>query len=254
LVVKLPSYGNQVFPRFSLLGTTEVSATVQTLLTTEAIGGHLNLVPQIVIDCIRADTKFTIREDVDNADYVIDVESFLGKAGRRYANIRKKLNSFMRRTPSMVELDLQDRESSAFVDFVLNEWQASHYLSDDTIIKKLDTEAAAISRAIELGHGVRCVGVRLDNKPYAFQIFDLIYPHWCIFHFAKATGRFHGGSEYLMDAVFQRCQADGARFCNEEPDLGVVGLRVAKAQHHPSTFLRKYSIQLTSAPEEIERA
>jgi len=251
LVVKLPSYGNPITSRFSVLGTTDISATIQTLLTTEVVGGHLQLVPQLVIDNIGRDHRFVVQEDVDDADYVIDIESFLGRAGHIYANTRKKLNSFSRRIPSVIELDLRDRDSLNFVHVIFEEWLASHDSSDEAMARKFDVEATAITRALGLGDGVRCIGIRLNRKPYAFQIFDHIDRDWCIFHFAKAAGSFHGCSEYLMDAVFASCRASGAKYCNEEPDLGVSGLRIAKRQHHPSRFLRKYSIRLDIGSTEV---
>jgi len=246
LVVRLPSYGIDGPPRYTLLGDLDVRTTVGRLLAGGTVGNELNLVPEVVVDSLRDSRDLIIREDPDNADYVVDIAKFVDRSGGGYANIRKKINRFARLSPKVIELDLRLPEECEFVTTVSRQWLANHPADDPVIASELKYESAAIARSIGTGIGLSLggLGVLLDGEPCAFKLYERVGPEWCVAHFAKTAWPMYGASEFAMDAVLLRCLAGGARFYNEEQDLGVLGLRTAKRSHRPLRFLRKYSVSL----------
>jgi hypothetical protein len=227
-----------------MLGESDPSAAAHRLLTDGTSSQSLDLVPEVVAECLKADDRFSVREDRDNADYVIDIAQFLERAGGKYANMRQRIGSFRRRSPTVVDLDIGTNQARDFITRVSQEWFHNHATADDTIIREQKSESIAISRSTSIGSALRCLGVVLDGEPYAFSIYELVQPNWCISHFAKTARPLTGATFFEVDAVLSRCLADGAEHCNFEQDLGLPGLRTSKLRHRPSHFLRKYTIRL----------
>ena len=183
LVVKLPNYGSDVLPRFTLLGGHDYSAKALRILSSAGSRSELGLVPEIVAQLLQGDDRFVVREDRDNADYVVDIAQFLERAGQQYENLRKKHSRFRRRTPTVVSLDVGTRHGRAFISDISRSWFAAHPPDSEDVAGQRESEAAAITRALSADLPLHGTGVLLDGEPYAFELWELVgsgWSHWAL--------------------------------------------------------------------------
>jgi len=130
LVVRLPSYGGDGPPRFSQLGEHELAATVRHVLTEESVGNQLSLGPAVVAERLMVDDGFLVVEDRDNADYVIDIATFLARVGGSYEKVRQRIRRFAARASTVIDLDLGSQVHRDFVVHVASRWLDSHCSGD----------------------------------------------------------------------------------------------------------------------------
>ncbi len=85
----------------------------------------------------------------------------------------------------------------------------------------------------------------VDEKPVAFWICEKLYDNCVISHFEKAKSKdYNGIYPYLKHRTAQVLWERDISFINLEQDLGIQGLREAKKQFHPSSYLKKYIVEL----------
>jgi hypothetical protein len=146
-------------------------------------------------------------------------------------------------------LDLRSPDSHAFVERVTRQWFASHSDRSEVTGNDPKCEAIAIARCTDLAPSTYGLGVTVDGEPYCFMLFEMLRPDWCIGHFAKTALPLCGATAFGLNAMLTCCSTAGVRLCNEEQDLGLLGLRTAKQGHRPARFLRKYSVTLADSSQ-----
>ena len=65
-----------------------------------------------------------------------------------------------------------------------------------------------------------------------------------IIHFEKAAVSYVGTSHFLKQQTAIDLQNQGCKYINYEQDLGLPGLRKAKAMCLPIAYLKKYSVSM----------
>lgn len=246
LVVRFRDYVT-LEPFYSFLGETKISDTVERLMSmaeAQKIAPSLRLVPE---SCVRAapdDLKesFTISEDPDSADYIIDAASLVGLMSGLWKRKRKAANRFKRANPHhmLARLDLEDAETQAQIKRLFHTWAEKREKTQE----ETQNEFKAIERLLQHARQFRLVslGAFLDGRLEGFTFNEVVHDGHYMGHFGKTNPDCVGLSVVLESETARVMQSLGCKFMNYQQDLGLDGLKRHKSSWHPTTHLKKYSL------------
>jgi hypothetical protein len=245
LVIKLNDYITDE-PVYSLLGNTNIAASIDTLLqfSREQGLGSLKLIPTVVMEQLVSSDAYLITEDRDNADYVYDLLEQSTYPGGAFAKKRNHVNGFLRDFPQAEtrHLSLKNDEDVAKITALL---ELVHATKMDKGTNNDFNELALFERFM-LGKDVlelSIVGIYIDTTLEAVMISEIVSDTYAIGHVMAANLARHPGIyTYLMMKNSECLYKDGARLFNFEQDLGLPNLRTAKIRFRPVQFLKKYTV------------
>ena len=235
----------------SILGRHKIDQTVEQLLAyavDNELPVELVLVPEIVIDNLKQQDLVEIEEDRDNHDYLLPGDEYVELAGKKYANKRKNINKFINKYGARVDVrqcNLSDENIQKAVMELAYKWafmgtegsKSGH--NELAAIKKLLKSLPIFNEYCE----VKCLGVYIDDVLQAFCIYE-INGNKATTHFGKSNLEFDKLYEYMMVETLRYIyNTYGISIINNEQDLGIAGLRLAKLSQQPHSFLRKYTIK-----------
>jgi hypothetical protein len=228
---------------YSLLGSNKIDETLEELLEDVKV---LNFVPDVVVRNIKNKEEFRITSERDNYDYIFNVKDLVELKGKKYKNVRNRLNKFKKEfadydklsvvTTSVVNLD----RFKCFQD-VFYTWEISKGLCEN----ETDREKRALNRLLEHSHylNLLIIEIKLGDELVAFSINNIASPGYAVTHFEKAI-KIH---KYFTSYVIHECAKMQDRFgintVNWEDDLGYPGLRQNKSSYRPTEMLNKYQIR-----------
>jgi hypothetical protein len=248
LVVRHPDYNAGGF-FYSFLGVDEPETTTSTLI--DYAGAEMNeplgLVPAIVAERLVGSTEFLVKEDFNNDDYVLSIESLADLSGPKHcAKRRRIINKFLRENPpcyvDVLELDRPQHRREIMIAF--DKWARTKSV---TGAENIAGEREALRRLLShssLFANTVLTGLRINTELIAFVISEVLDEGYVIGHFEKADRSMPGAFQYLM---FNHCIALRDRrlkYLNACQDLGIEGLRHNKLSYDPVKFLKKYTIGL----------
>jgi uncharacterized protein len=247
LVIKLPDYVTGE-PTVSLIGDSQIDESIALLLGDCT---SLNLIPEIVVQSLKQPEKFQISEDRDNFDYIYDLVAVAYMAGGKLKKKRNKVyavrKAFAGRlthsTLTEVSLELRSSLEAITTSWSINSCQsASDLRQEKKALSTLFANTAKFDLIITL--------ITIDATPVAFSINEIIDEENAICHFEKATP----AHEQLSSLVASQAAIDllgfGCSNVNWEQDLGLEGMRKSKMAYQPTTFLKKYTIELAKVPQQ----
>ncbi len=231
----------------SYLGNNEIGDTLEKLFAYMILEGVeepiLKFVPEISLSGIDLD-KYLIEIDIDNCDYIYNVESTAGFIGSAYGDKRRKLNTFFRNHNQyeVLELDFHNQSVKDQVVKLNDLWSASKGGSNEDLFSY--KENVAIQRFFEANFSdVLWVGVKISGELKAYSVTTLLSGEYAISHFAKGDLQHNGIYEYLMKGTSEILFQRGKKLLNYQEDMGIPGLRFFKNSLKPTSFLRKYYIR-----------
>jgi hypothetical protein len=119
----------------------------------------------------------------------------------------------------------------------------------------LTHEAAALRCAVSSFDALQLEGgvLRVFGEVVAFTIGDRLSNDTYDVHFEKAYGELQGAYTMInrLFAAWIREHHPDIRYLNREDDMGVEGLRKAKASYYPDLMVEKYSAVQRLAPDGI---
>lgn len=245
LIIRFADYLTQE-PFYSYLGTNEILDTTNTLLTfakSEGILPELKLVPEVVIATDdRLSDLFTVKEDIDNFDYIYSIEELCDLKGKYYNSQRNHINKFKKNHSqhTVVLLDLTSTPVKEEIMKVFAKWEERKGSTrEDTI-----HEFSALERFLQLVDKINVIGIGiyLKKELIGFSIDEILSNGYAINHFEKADTKFPGTFQLLKQSTAQHLQKNACNYLNCEQDLGLVGLREAKTLWRPALFLKKFII------------
>lgn len=250
LVVRFQNYQASDDHFFSFFGRHRVTETALELLEYSRQSGkmELSLIPEFVVENIRAHPQLTIREDRDNHDYIIAVRSMIELEGEHNQGNRYSLRKFLRDNEDHLEvldLNIGDTESRQEIRNVVRMWadqvadRPSFNENEIRAIEKLLDNWDAIST-----QDLHIVGIRLNGVLKAFSIAEILENEYAMWHYKKADRDVKGLGVALDHFSARRLAERGVTYLNHEQDLGIMGLRRAKMALNPVRLLRKYSISV----------
>lgn len=183
--------------------------------------------------------RYAAVPDRDNSDYVYATQDLIELAGRKYHRKKNHLHYFRKNyryayralDPELVREMLQLQTDWCQV----RECFASEGLA---------AEDAAVREALEHFEALAFRGgaVLVEGRVEAFALGELLNPETAVIHIEKANPAIQG----LYAAVNQMFVAEAwseVPFVNREQDLGLEGLRQAKASYYPHHMVTKYTLR-----------
>jgi hypothetical protein len=179
----------------------------------------------------------TVVPDRDNADYVYRVSDLAALAGGKYHKKRNLIKQCVGKyqcryeeiTPENISecREMQDR------------WCAARECGRDP---GLCHEYNAIHDTFVHFERFHLIGgaIRVDGVIQAYAIGEELAPGTAVWHFEKAMADFQGLGQ-LINQWFSLYALRGFEFVNREQDLGVPGLRQAKASYYPHHMVEKFT-------------
>lgn len=236
---------------YTFLGTSKLYDTLTTLMSyfhDNLIEPCLYYIPEETATLITElkNRSFTIEEDVDNRDYIYNVDDLLGLQGKPYENIRRRINHFKRENPNIEirEFNLQDENDKNLIRNTITKWsRRKSSLRNDPDNQELNVIRKHLRLADELP--VHAYGLFVNNALVNINIFNLP-PHkdWLIFNHIKCDYTYKNVYGYAFYALCQIAHSRGIKWVNFEQDLGIEGLRQIKTFFRPAKFLKRYTISL----------
>lgn len=227
-------------PFYSFFGVNNVYETAQNLIELsidQNVSPSLKLIPETVIDRLNSDSKFVIKEDRDNFDYIYQFKDMSELKGKSYSKKRNKKHVFLNTNQSLAEWkDITEKTVQKQILDLFDTWAKG---KEDT-----DHERKAVVKLLDVANTLKllCLGVYVDSKLVAFTIVEPLPKDFVIVHFSKAERSYTGIFEFLYFKLATDLYKKGYRFFNREQDLGIEGLRKAKMSWRPTKFLKKYII------------
>lgn len=233
-------------PFYSFIGKNKISDTIDQLLKFSVhnkLPPILKLIPE---DVIRSedhlDDLYDIKEDVDNADYIVQTEDLAKLEGGKYEHKRWRVKKFIKNFPgyNFTELDLQKKDIQAQIFILFEEWEKEKAKSrEDT-----GHELIALQRLLAQAHKLKLVGIGVYHEGHmiGYIISEIVHDRHIVGHFMKANPRFTGVTEALYNYNAQHIAKKNVAHINMEQDLGIEGLRESKLSWRPHHYLKKYII------------
>lgn len=232
---------------YSLVGISNIENTINGL---RQVTQKLAYVPECtakLIDKIR-DPQIEIIEDVNNRDYVYNVDYLLALQGKPYENLRRRINHFKRSYPDtrVHQFNLEDTSDIRTIQTTIGNWsQRETTARNDPEGWEFNAITAHLNLATQLP--VQAYGLYINDQLANINIFHLP-PHkdWLIFNHIKCDYDYKDIYGYAFYSLFLVAQSQGIKWVNFEQDLGIEGLRRIKTFFRPAQYLQRYTVWLDS--------
>jgi hypothetical protein len=233
-------------PFYSFLGSNKelswkLAETLLMRAEAEGLDSKLRLIPEDVATAMNHG-RFQIEEDRDNHDYIISLGKLLTFRGTPLQNHRRLMNCFKRQYPNarIVNLEVDDKFTQRLIERLSATWTENKGYS-------VLHEKKALKRLFQIEDmaDISCHGLYIKNDLVAFHVTETLCNCYAIDHFMKADTRLKGVYSYFLQKMAKILSERGFCFLNIEQDLGIPGLRMAKACLRPVHFLKKYKIYKT---------
>jgi hypothetical protein len=201
----------------------------------------LLLVPDYFVNSIKHPESFVITDDLDNRDYILDVEKLINKSGKLYANFRYQISYFLRNYSEdaiIREIDLVEPSVIKEIINSLHLWpriNSFEHNGNDSGRK----DAKAIDNLLRLQSILPikhyCLGLYINGSLHSK---DKI----AMGNHIKFNSEYNRLFDYLVYATATRLRQQNIKMLNAEQDMGIEGIRKHKAYLNPYTYYEKFSI------------
>jgi uncharacterized protein len=200
----------------------------------------ISRVDERLVEELRDDDRFAIRELRDHFDYVYQTTDLSELPGRKYSAKRNHINQFSRYysfeyqpvTPELAPECLALAEIWCEQRLCEEDLSLQHELSGiEDMLNNVET--------LEVDGGA----ILIYDKVQAFALGEKLNESTAVVHIEKANPEFKGIYTQMTQAYAERW-AEVTTFINLEQDLGEPGLRRAKDSYYPDHMAKKYEITL----------
>ncbi len=182
--------------------------------------------------------------DDGNSDYTYTAAHLAGLTGKENEKKRNRVNRFIRTYPDMTIKFSDDTGPLALTRDMIS--VAERWFSEQPErVDSMFVERLEIYEAVRCWDELKLIGgvIYADEIPAAMTIASEISPGHFDIHFEKCWGEYaQAGGFAAINKLFAAHIADkyGAGWINREEDIGLEGLRRAKAAYRPDKMLVKY--------------
>ena len=246
LVIRLSDYNNKKEVVYSILGSSLIDETIDTLFETLKIT-QMSLVPEITRKLLTEETKkYEIHEDRDDFDYIYSVDQLLRMEGSEHQKLRGHIRRYRSQNEPLPEFEIFKETDSTSISSLLDLAKAWRVMKGRHYFES-SFEYFAIRRALNhkdaLPIEIYCL--KQEDKIIAFTVLE-IQGENAIAHFEKTRPDISGLGSYLKHEILRVLYDRGCKALNYEQDLGLEGLRRYKLSLGPKEYLKKYSILKTN--------
>lgn len=202
---------------------------------------HLHGVDEETLEQLCALYPDRVRFDTNDGDYdyIYRTEDLANLIGNAYHGKKNHINAFSRKHAWQYEPLTDDNVEE--VEALSAEWcREKGNCQDDS----LASERCAIRRLLKYREMLSVVGglIRVDGKAVAFTLGSPINESVFDVHVEKALPAY-AGAYAVINREFAKTLKN-YRYLNRENDMGIEGLRRAKASYRPEILLKKYTCEL----------
>lgn len=232
---------------YSFVGDEEIVESSRKLLRFAKTDGlsELRLIPEEIAQQLAKNTEFSVEEDRDNFDYVIDVAKTLNNDNQDKSK-KRAIRDFMRLYPlhNFQRLDVARQETKRIIVSCAHKWTVKRDGNPD----RLDNEIPAMERLISRQANIDLVvhGLFNERKLIGFSIEELIGDNFAMGHFQRADYEYRGAFQFLDHLVNEYMLKRGVAEINIQQDVGDHKLRETKLKNSHFKFLRKYKVRLVT--------
>ena len=234
-------------PFYSFLGNNKVNETAEALfdlLKKEGLEPLIKLVSEDSIKNIDK-TKFTVKEDIDNFDYIYEIPILAEFKGGAYETHRNLMHQFLKNYPSweVKTIDLSEIYNKNSILSLFTQWIKNK--GDSMLLEEYKNEFLSLNNLLSLNEPLKlnltCFTLYVESKLIGFIINERV-GEYNIIHFEKANTSFKGCYPFLMNQNAKSLNNLHIKYLNFEQDLGIESLRFTKTKFRPASFLKKYVI------------
>jgi hypothetical protein len=202
-------------------------------------------VPEFVVKELNQPENFTLEEETDYNEYILDSRALANLEGSGHGKTRRKVNRFLREVEdSKVEilpLDLSSAGAREQLFQAIITWEGNQPGKNDPG----HTEHAAIRKT--LAHaallGIEHLGLYIDDKLYAVILYHRSHDNkYYILNHLKVDYSIPYIFDYMTHHIANKAVENNIDFLNMEMDLGIENLRRHKMGLRPVDFFRKYTV------------
>lgn len=248
LVIKFKDYeSDKKF--FSFIGKNLIEDTIKKLIEFSKQNNHgeeILLIPKhnFTEDQLKQlSENYSLIEDRDNYDYLLDVNQLSTFEGTNFLNKRNKLNNFLKNHhPKLVLKNIDDKSFQAELIVCFKEWlkrrEKTHSINETN-----NDEFLAFQRLLNHSNllSIYALGIYINDKLEGFSLFEILNNEYAQHPFQKANKDYKGIYEFLYHNLGKHLKAQGIKYLNIYQDLGHEGMRKGKMDYNPE-FLTKYKI------------
>lgn len=179
-------------------------------------------------------------EDERNFDYIYDARELATLSGRKWHDKRNHYNQFVK----SYNYSLKDIAEPGVLDDCIEfarAWQANRGECSEQLVAELAGTADVLKNAEYLG--LAGMALYVGDEIAGFTIGEQVNPRMAIIHIEKADPRFKGVYAFINKTFVER-YFSSVTYINREEDLGIEGLRRAKASYNPIKLEKKYVVNL----------
>ncbi len=182
-------------------------------------------------------SAFALYSDPNFEDYIYERESLRTLTGKRLQPKRNHINQFERRYP---DYEYRPLTSEYFAEALALDcrWRKSHGDPCSDTIPERNAMLRAFDHFEELG--LRGGALFVEGRMIAFTYGSQINHDTFCTHVEKGEAEYMG-CYAVINKLFAESLPEGFRYINREEDLGIEGLRRAKASYYPSIMQEKYT-------------
>lgn len=187
---------------------------------------------------------FSVNEDRDSFDYILNVAKFTSLYGSEYSDIRYKLSRYDRDWGDKiteVKFNPKNNEDARQAMLLADRWikaKGDVLYSDEIYAFARFLNAAGRSKSVVFKSLV------IDEKIVGLVSYEILNSDYAIGHFIKYDREYKGIYHKLVHLACMDLIEKGVKYINIEQDLGNQGLRIAKEHLNPEKYLKKYTLIL----------
>jgi len=249
LVLRLTDYlSNETI--YSLIGTQDIDETLLELLNDPEYSSSSNaihLVPEMTVHNIQNKDNFIIREELDNFDYIYNLEDIATLRGRSFKSKRQSANRCERNTAlTMQSHKMLSSDIADVLLHMLDEW-VEHKVVNGKEIEDSRNELAALNKVLEIFDATEKLELSTisdGSKLVGFSIDEFATDKHVLSHYCKTLPTITGLAELFNRNMARAFLSKGYKYWNWEQDTGSEKLRRIKLSYRPNHYSKKYSISL----------
>lgn len=202
-------------------------------LIPEALFKQINLAYQNI---------FSDNTQRDNWEYLYQIADLITLEGEKYRNQRKLSNQFLQNNNyNLKEIHTKDIEK---IKIFQEQWMLQPEVSERHLM--LEHENTAVCKILNnwqyLEGKLFGYYLSVDEDIVAYTIGEVQDENHIVIHFEKALYTIRGSYPAINRLTLENFS--NYQYVNREQDLGIVGLRRAKEEYNPVSFIKKYELIL----------
>ena len=184
--------------------------------------------------------ELEIVEDRDNHDHILSVNNLATFRGNKFYDKRNLVNRFIKQNPdhTIQHLALEQPETQQHIIDLFNIWAERKPTDENSPAHALQAIKRLLNAVDRLD--VMGIGVFVHDQLSAFSIQEIIDEQYAVVHFEHGDITYDGITSVIRQASAKYLADQGCVYINLEQDLGIPGLRKAKALWRPISYLKKY--------------